>query len=108
MWALELQHPRVPRMSLAAGPAGAPQACCPSDEHPPPRSLPSKFTLRFLQEAPGPCSAEQHVAGTDPPSPPSELQPFLAPVVTNQRVTGPSHFQDVRLIEFDVAGSGIR
>ncbi|XP_036892818.1 NADPH-dependent diflavin oxidoreductase 1 isoform X2 [Sturnira hondurensis] len=69
--------------------------------------LPSRFTLQFLQEAPKPGSAEQHAAGADPPSPPSELQPFLAPMVTNQRVTGPSHFQDVRLIEFDIAGSGI-
>lgn len=29
-------------------------------------------------------------------------------MVTNQRVTGPSHFQDVRLIEFDITDSGIR
>nr|KAF6486101.1 NADPH dependent diflavin oxidoreductase 1 [Rousettus aegyptiacus] len=28
-------------------------------------------------------------------------------MVTNRRVTGPSHFQDVRLIEFDITGSGI-
>nr|KAF6280315.1 NADPH dependent diflavin oxidoreductase 1 [Pipistrellus kuhlii] len=28
-------------------------------------------------------------------------------MVTNQRVTGPSHFQDVRLIEFDISDSGI-
>lgn len=48
------------------------------------------------------------MAGTDPQGPPSELQPFLAPMVSNQRVTGPSHFQDVRLIEFDISGSGIR
>ncbi|XP_066222695.1 NADPH-dependent diflavin oxidoreductase 1 isoform X1 [Saccopteryx leptura] len=67
--------------------------------------LPSKFTLQFLQEAPRTCSAEQHEATTDPLSPPSELQPFLARMVTNQRVTGPSHFQDVRLIEFDVTSS---
>ena len=48
------------------------------------------------------------MTGTDPQGPPSELQPFLAPMVTNQRVTGPSHFQDVRLIEFDITGSGVR
>lgn len=76
-------------------------------EIPPGVPLPSKFTLRFLQEAPGPCPPEQHAAQADPPSPPSELRPFLAPMVTNQRVTGPSHFQDVRLIEFDIADSGI-
>ena len=74
----------------------------------PPYSLPSKFTLRFLPEAPKMCSEEQHVAGADPPGPPSEQQPFLAPMVTNQRVTSPSHFQDVRLIEFDITGSGLR
>lgn len=48
------------------------------------------------------------MAGADPPGPPSEQQPFLAPMVTNQRVTSPSHFQDVRLIEFDITGSGLR
>lgn len=68
---------------------------------------PSRFTLQLLQEAPRKCSEELSVAGTDPQGPPSELQPFLAPMVTNQRVTGPSHFQDVRLIEFDISGSGI-
>lgn len=53
-------------------------------------------------------SEEQRVACEDPPGPPSERQPFLAPMVTNERVTGPSHFQDVRLIEFDITGSGLR
>lgn len=71
-------------------------------------SLPSTFTLHFLLEAPRTCSEEQHGASTDPQGPPSERQPFLAPMVTNQRVTGPSHFQDVRLIEFDITGSGLR
>ncbi|KAF6327729.1 NADPH dependent diflavin oxidoreductase 1 [Rhinolophus ferrumequinum] len=69
--------------------------------------LPSKFTMQFLPETPRTCSEEQRVTRTDPQNPPSELHPFLAPMVTNQRVTGPSHFQDVRLIEFDIAGSGI-
>lgn len=74
---------------------------------PPGVPLPSKFTLRFLQEAPRPSPAEPPGAPADPPTPPSELRPFLAPMVANRRVTGPSHFQDVRLIEFDVADSGI-
>ncbi|XP_014683637.2 NADPH-dependent diflavin oxidoreductase 1 isoform X1 [Equus asinus] len=69
--------------------------------------LPSKFTLQFLEEAPVTHSEEQHVARTDPQDPPSELHPFLAPMVSNQRVTGPLHFQDVRLIEFDITGSGL-
>ncbi|XP_073662961.1 NADPH-dependent diflavin oxidoreductase 1 isoform X5 [Tursiops truncatus] len=74
---------------------------------PPGIPWPSKFTLKFLQEVPSTCSEELCVAGTDPQGPPSELQPFLAAMVTNQRVTGPSHFQDVRLIEFDITGSGV-
>uniref|UniRef100_A0A8C9AX74 NADPH-dependent diflavin oxidoreductase 1 n=1 Tax=Phocoena sinus TaxID=42100 RepID=A0A8C9AX74_PHOSS len=74
---------------------------------PPGIPWPSKFTLKFLQEVPSTCSEELCVAGTDPQGTPSELQPFLAPMVTNQRVTGPSHFQDVRLIEFDITGSGV-
>ncbi|KAM9207596.1 NADPH-dependent diflavin oxidoreductase 1 isoform 4-T4 [Dugong dugon] len=72
---------------------------------PPGVPLPSKFTLQFLQEASR--TEEWYGPTTDPQGPPSELQPFLAPMVSNQRVTGPSHFQDVRLIEFDIAGSGI-
>ncbi|KAM4850692.1 NADPH-dependent diflavin oxidoreductase 1 isoform X2 [Urocitellus parryii] len=69
--------------------------------------LPSKFTLQFLPEVPNPRSKESCLAISDSLGPPSESQPFLAPMVTNQRVTGPSHFQDVRLIEFDITDSGI-
>ncbi|KAL0193336.1 hypothetical protein M9458_011632, partial [Cirrhinus mrigala] len=41
-------------------------------------------------------------------APPSSLQPFPARVVFNQRVTHPSHFQDVRHIKFDITGSNIQ
>ncbi|XP_008574696.1 PREDICTED: NADPH-dependent diflavin oxidoreductase 1 isoform X2 [Galeopterus variegatus] len=74
---------------------------------PPGVPLPPKFTLQFLQEAPSASSEEPHGANPDPQGPPSALQPFLAPMVANQRVTGPSHFQDVRLIEFDITGSSL-
>ncbi|XP_004613420.2 NADPH-dependent diflavin oxidoreductase 1 isoform X1 [Sorex araneus] len=74
---------------------------------PPGTPLPSTFTLRFLQEALTPLSEEQPAVLAVPLSPPSENQPFLAPMVTNQRVTGPTHFQDVRLIEFDITDSGL-
>ncbi|XP_027622065.1 NADPH-dependent diflavin oxidoreductase 1 isoform X2 [Tupaia chinensis] len=69
--------------------------------------LPSRFTMQLLQGAPSECSQEPHMACASPGGPPSESKPFLAPVVSNQRVTSPSHFQDVRLIEFDISGSGI-
>lgn len=71
-------------------------------------SLPSKFIFQFLQEAPSIGTEGLKLASSDPQRPPSELQPFLAPVITNQRVTGPQHFQDVRLIEFDITDSSIR
>nr|XP_005908713.1 PREDICTED: NADPH-dependent diflavin oxidoreductase 1 [Bos mutus] len=77
------------------------------DLSPPGVLWPSKFTLQFLKDTPSSGPEELCAAGTDPQGPPSELQPFLAPMVSNQRVTGPSHFQDVRLIEFDISGSGI-
>uniref|UniRef100_A0A8C2LPA6 NADPH-dependent diflavin oxidoreductase 1 n=1 Tax=Cricetulus griseus TaxID=10029 RepID=A0A8C2LPA6_CRIGR len=70
-------------------------------------NLPSKFIFQFLEEVPSVGAEELTIASSAPQRPPSELQPFLAPVVTNQRVTGPQHFQDVRLIEFDITDSSI-
>uniref|UniRef100_A0A8C9CU01 NADPH-dependent diflavin oxidoreductase 1 n=1 Tax=Peromyscus maniculatus bairdii TaxID=230844 RepID=A0A8C9CU01_PERMB len=70
-------------------------------------NLPSKFIFQFLQEVPSEGAEEPNIASSAPQRPPSELNPFLAPVVTNQRVTGPQHFQDVRLIEFDITDSSI-
>ncbi|XP_051022488.1 NADPH-dependent diflavin oxidoreductase 1 isoform X3 [Acomys russatus] len=76
-------------------------------EIPPGVPLPSKYIFQFLQEAPRIGAEELNIASSAPQRPPSELQPFLAPMVTNQRVTGPQHFQDVRLIEFDITDSSI-
>nr|XP_041575592.1 NADPH-dependent diflavin oxidoreductase 1 isoform X2 [Taeniopygia guttata] len=68
--------------------------------------LPPKYTLHYLPEdSPHPESDLLQPAA--PQAAPCELHPFAARVVSNQRVTAPSHFQDVRLIEFDIAGSGI-
>lgn len=39
---------------------------------------------------------------------PTREHPFLARLVSNERVTPATHFQDVRLVTFDVEGSGIR
>ncbi|KAM9176576.1 NADPH-dependent diflavin oxidoreductase 1 isoform 3-T6 [Mergus octosetaceus] len=68
--------------------------------------LPSKYTLHYLSED------SMHPDGdllqlTAARAVPSELHPFAARMVSNQRVTAESHFQDVRLIEFDTVGSGI-
>ncbi|PKK18587.1 hypothetical protein A306_00000217, partial [Columba livia] len=68
--------------------------------------LPPKYTLHYLAEdAPHPDS--DLLQPSAPRAVPSELHPFAARMLSNQRVTAESHFQDVRLIEFDVTGSGI-
>ncbi|XP_015252211.1 PREDICTED: NADPH-dependent diflavin oxidoreductase 1 [Cyprinodon variegatus] len=67
--------------------------------------LPPSFTFHFLDEKtdqrddPARIDSEQTV--------PSESRPFQARMLFNRRVTEPSHFQDVRLIEFDISGSDI-
>ena len=38
---------------------------------------------------------------------PSEQRPFAATVIANERVTVPDHWQDVRLLTLDIAGSHI-
>ncbi|KAM6400141.1 NADPH-dependent diflavin oxidoreductase 1 isoform 2-T2 [Rhynochetos jubatus] len=68
--------------------------------------LPPKYTLHYLAED----SLHPDDGLLQPAAPravPSDLHPFAARMVSNQRVTAESHFQDVRLIEFDVTGSGI-
>ncbi|XP_031986345.1 NADPH-dependent diflavin oxidoreductase 1 isoform X3 [Corvus moneduloides] len=68
--------------------------------------LPPTYTLHYLPEdSPHPDS--DLLQPTVPRAAPCELHPFAARMVSNQRVTAQSHFQDVRLIEFDIAGSGI-
>ncbi|XP_075375543.1 NADPH-dependent diflavin oxidoreductase 1 isoform X3 [Mycteria americana] len=68
--------------------------------------LPPKYTLHYLAEdSPHPDGGL--LQPTAPRAVPSELHPFAAQLLSNQRVTAESHFQDVRLIEFDVTGSGI-
>ncbi|XP_006062609.1 NADPH-dependent diflavin oxidoreductase 1 isoform X2 [Bubalus bubalis] len=96
---------KLHRRLLQLGGSALLPMCLGDDQHE--LGWPSKFTLQFLKDTPSSGPEELCAAGTDPQGPPSELQPFLAPMVSNQRVTGPSHFQDVRLIEFDISGSGI-
>ncbi|XP_073496614.1 NADPH-dependent diflavin oxidoreductase 1 isoform X2 [Phyllobates terribilis] len=66
--------------------------------------LPPKFSLRFLDKEATTWNATEREGSADPPT---ELQPYHARLVTNQRVTAQEHFQDVRLIEFDITKSGI-
>ncbi|XP_063792224.1 NADPH-dependent diflavin oxidoreductase 1 isoform X2 [Pseudophryne corroboree] len=67
--------------------------------------LPPKFTFRYLNKEAASCDdVDRDGIGETP----TELHPFHAPLVSNQRVTSEDHFQDVRLIEFDIAGSGVQ
>ncbi len=34
-------------------------------------------------------------------------RPYMAPILVNQRLTAPTHFQDTRHVEFDISGSGL-
>lgn len=68
--------------------------------------LPPRYTLHYLAED-SLHSDSSLLQPTPPRALPSELHPFAARMVSNQRITAESHFQDVRLIEFDVTGSGI-
>ncbi|XP_039632094.1 NADPH-dependent diflavin oxidoreductase 1 [Polypterus senegalus] len=65
--------------------------------------LPSRYVFDFLEAD---LNGPEKAAERQTPQP-SRQHPFPARMVTNQRVTHPSHFQDVRLIEFDIAGSPI-
>lgn len=68
--------------------------------------LPPKFVLRFLDQE---VAMEAGILKkVDAHAIPTELHPFQAPLVSNQQVTAADHFQDVRLIEFDISGSGIQ
>uniref|UniRef100_J3SC79 NADPH-dependent diflavin oxidoreductase 1 n=1 Tax=Crotalus adamanteus TaxID=8729 RepID=J3SC79_CROAD len=69
--------------------------------------LPPKYNFQFLDEASGDlrrATLQPEDALSDVPS---DRNPFGAQMVSNRRVTSESHFQDVRLIEFDITGSGI-
>ncbi|KAK3527280.1 hypothetical protein QTP86_018608 [Hemibagrus guttatus] len=68
--------------------------------------LPPRYVFHFLDYATEKPLVKPMLA--DGQVLPSSFQPFPARVVSNQKVTAPCHFQDVRLIEFDITGSNIQ
>ncbi|XP_023653136.2 NADPH-dependent diflavin oxidoreductase 1 isoform X2 [Paramormyrops kingsleyae] len=67
--------------------------------------LPPRYTFNFLDNATEkPANWSQNMTLVTNRSQPC---PFMAQMMSNQRVTHPTHFQDVRLIEFDITGSNI-
>uniref|UniRef100_A0A4W3JVZ4 NADPH-dependent diflavin oxidoreductase 1 n=1 Tax=Callorhinchus milii TaxID=7868 RepID=A0A4W3JVZ4_CALMI len=69
--------------------------------------LPSKYSFQFQDETNIDVPVQALDMNGRNGKPPSQVQPFHARVLSNRRVTDPSHFQDVRLMKFDIAGSGI-
>lgn len=67
--------------------------------------LPSRYKVMFVEES---SRIRTRPSSPPPSSIPSREGPFPARLVSNDRLTPPTHFQDVRLITFDVQGSGIR
>ncbi|MBN3323911.1 NDOR1 oxidoreductase, partial [Atractosteus spatula] len=84
------------------------QAVCPlpagvsvlSDDH----LLPPRYLVHFLDDVAEVRPGDQQ---TPPQTTPSQSHPFQARMISNERVTHASHFQDVRLIEFDITGSNM-
>lgn len=66
--------------------------------------LPPTYTFHFLDDVAE--KTEEPRAPTEQGAP-AQPHPFPARMVFNRRVTEPSHFQDVRHIEFDISGSDV-
>ncbi|KAM6975505.1 NADPH-dependent diflavin oxidoreductase 1 [Tautogolabrus adspersus] len=64
--------------------------------------LPPTYTFHFLDDVSE--KTEDRLQSADVPS---QFCPFPCRLVSNRRVTDESHFQEVRLIEFDITGSNI-
>lgn len=70
--------------------------------------LPPKFSFQFVEHNVNEEAVLQPPPTRDGQHPPSQEHPFFAQMISNKRVTEESHFQDVRLVEFDITGSGIQ
>ncbi|XP_077593032.1 NADPH-dependent diflavin oxidoreductase 1 [Stigmatopora nigra] len=68
--------------------------------------LPPTYTFNFLDDVMEKTDNDCQVITTQQTGL-SETNPFHAKVLSNERVTDPMHFQDVRHIDFDIGGSNI-
>lgn len=56
-----------------------------------------------------PAARSEHSTSSSPQTPAyGPWQPFMAPLVVNQRVTSSDHFQETRHLDFDLEGSGFK
>lgn len=80
-----------------------PPADKPIPEH---QRLPPRFAFHFLDHKLEKSS--DRLRPLEPQATPCQAHPFPARMLSNQRVTDASHFQDVRQIEFDISDSNIQ
>lgn len=67
--------------------------------------LPPTYTFHFLDDVKDVTDDRLRIPTEQ--TAPSQSHPFPARLLSNKRVTDMSHFQEVRLIEFDITGSNI-
>lgn len=67
--------------------------------------LPPTYTFHFLDDVEEKTDDRLRIPTES--TLPSQARPFPARLVSNRRVTDASHFQDVRLMEFDITASNI-
>lgn len=66
---------------------------------------PSRYTVQFIEKKPH-SPTTQHLHQSKGPEFTAK-SPYFARVIENRRVTASDHFQDVRLVTFDLADSGL-
>lgn len=69
---------------------------------------PSRFKVTFLDNlVPHPDLTNFRI-GSHGGRVPCQSNPYYAEVISNERVTSEDHFQEVRLVKFDIGNSSIR
>jgi len=72
-----------------------------------PRRLPPTYTFHFLDDATKKSDGVGTARIPQDQCIPSQSCPYPARMTSNLRVSHPSHYQEVRLIEFDISDSKI-
>ncbi|VDI53148.1 NADPH-ferrihemoprotein reductase [Mytilus galloprovincialis] len=68
---------------------------------------PSRYTATFLDNTAPHPDLDNYRIGNHSNTAPGQSNPFYAKMTSNERVTSHDHFQDVRLIRFDISNSNI-
>ena len=69
---------------------------------------PSRYTTNFLNSTEPLPDLNSFRIGSQDNSNHSQSNPFYARVISNERITADDHFQDVRLVKFDITNSNMR